>query len=125
MHPVRSRLSGLRHSLPISIALVGALVLVPVVLALSRTYAANVNIPPGVAVTDGVRHNHTYNEVFWSSGAAWPAQIHESTICCGNKWIKTGNGNLALSHAATWFAEPLCANRDSITHFATYCVAFW
>jgi hypothetical protein len=125
MQSLRSRIVGLRRSLLFGAAIASALVVVPIALAASRAYVVNVNVPAFNAFTDGVRHNHIYNEVFWNSGATWPSGLFERTTCCGDKWIKTGNGNLAYSHASTWFAEPFCHNRDSSTHFATSCVAEW
>jgi hypothetical protein len=125
MQSLRSGIGGFRRSVLVGVALAAALVMVPLALAASRAYVVDRNIPAYHAFTDGVRHNHNYNEVFWISGATWPSGLFERTNCCGDKWIKTGNGNIAYSHASTWYAEPFCHNRDSSTHFANYCAAAW
>ena len=125
MQSLMCRIGRLHRFLLLGVALVGALVVVPIALAATRAYVVDLNIPASHAFTDGVRHNHRYNEVFWNSGATWPSGLFDRTSCCGDKWVKTGNGNLAYSHGATWYAEPFCHNRDSSTHFANYCVAEW
>lgn len=114
-----------RRALLAATALACGLVVVPLAIAASRAYVNDQNIPASTAFTDGVKHNHTYNEVFWFSGASHASGLFERTSCCGDRWVKTGNGNISYSHGNTWFAEPFCHNRSGSTHFADNCVAQW
>jgi hypothetical protein len=115
----------LRRCLIAALLVAAWLIVVPAASAAVRAYLNDRTIPAYTAYTDGVRHNHYYNEVYWSPGANWSAGLFERTACCGVKWEKISVGNFAYSHDPTWYAEPFCHNRSGSAHFADHCSAAW
>jgi hypothetical protein len=83
-------------------------------------------IPAHTAKSDGIYHNHIYNQLYWgTSNPQWPSLITEETPAGVLHWTKSGYGNLSRSHDATYYTRPWCNNSDSVSHTVTYCEAEW
>jgi hypothetical protein len=88
-----------------------------------QVYWDHGNIPAGQS-RYGVQHNHYYNEMIVNN-QGFLTNIHEETYCCGWKWGLSGIGSIWYSHADTWYAYPVCHNRDSFSYWVVWCDAEW
>jgi hypothetical protein len=101
-----------------------ALVVVQTALAVStRNYWYQSNMPPG-DWSDGISHNHTYNEMYWGPGANYHGEIWED-VAGAMHYYHSFNGNFGASDPGTYFGFPICGNLTSSTHFVHHCLAQW
>lgn len=108
----------------IVIAIIG-LIIVPFALASSRNYWYQHNIPGNTDETDGVYHNHTYNEMYWGVGATYAGAIYQLTQGGELHYYHTFNGNYGIGDPGTYYTTPVCGNRTSSSHFVDHCLAQW
>lgn len=101
-----------------------ALILVAVAVASARNYWLNGTIGANTAVTDGVNHNHGFNELYVT--ASFPTGIYEKTASTNEThFAKNGNGWISFSHPSTYYDHPLCWNRDISPQYVIQCDAAW
>jgi hypothetical protein len=91
----------------------------------SRYYWWQANLGGGASVSDGVFHNHYYNEIYFGPGATYPSGVFERTQDGTKHYSQNSNGNIFYSHSNQYYDDPWCWNRDSSSHFVTDCGAAW
>jgi hypothetical protein len=129
--PSRSRRGTIRlkfnrhRTIFAGVAVAIALLVVPSAFAFSsRNYVVNRWLDPLTAYTDGVNHNHKFNELY--TDYSWPTGIYEKTANTNvTHYALNGNGWISLWHDGVYFDHPFCWNRQTIPNFAIQCDALW
>jgi hypothetical protein len=119
------RLTDSRRILFIGFAVAASLIWVTVALASTRDYLFNSQLGPSIGHSDLVSHNHYFNSIYPSDPTAgWPTGVFE-VVSSGTHYVMNGNGKIEYSHPSTYYDQPWCWNRDSVTHTFSRCTAQW